>query len=315
MKTKTAKTESKSATAGFQTGNYVWVPVEKIIVDEKKNPREDYGNVEELMLSIVENGMRNPVKGFEKDGKIYLREGFRRMRAVKLALEKGKKVERVPMIIEERPMSEEERTLEFLINNDGKPFTMLEQSEVIKRLMNFGWKVTDIVKKTGKARGYIENLILLTRISMKDHNYIKDDKISAHAVIQIMQAVKGDPEKASAEIETAIKAAKEAGKEKATPKHVATDKVKVQSFGKFYKWAEEIADAIAGQKNIIKEREEVLSQLLVAFENGQPASQVAERYFFDKTKKAAEPAKDSKATAATKGKAAVKAPVKKAKKK
>lgn len=56
MKTKTAKTtESKSVTAGFQTGNYVWVPVEKIIVDEKRNPREDYGDIQELMLSIVES--------------------------------------------------------------------------------------------------------------------------------------------------------------------------------------------------------------------------------------------------------------------
>jgi ParB/RepB/Spo0J family partition protein len=315
MNTKIAKKENKSVTAGFQTGTYVWVPVSQIIVDEKKNPREDYGDVEELMLSIAENGMRNPVKGYEKDGKIHLREGFRRMRAVKLGNEKGKKIDRIPMILEERPMSEEERTLEFLINNDGKPFTMLEQSEVIKRLMNFGWKVTDIVKKTGKARGYIENLILLTQLSMKDHNLVKNNKISAHAVIQIMQAVKGDPEKASAEIESAIKAAKDAGKEKATPKHVASDKVKAQSFGKFYKWATEIADGIAGQKGVIKDREAVLSQLLTSFENGQPASQVAERYFFDKSKKGAEPAKEVKPVPVTKEKVSKAAPTKKTKKK
>ena len=61
-------------------------------------------------------------------------------------------------------------------------FFTLEQAEVIKRLLNFGWKVTEVVKKTGRATGYIENLILLS-------------KISAHAVIQIMQAVKGDADK------------------------------------------------------------------------------------------------------------------------
>lgn len=314
MKTKTAKAAVKDATATYQKETYLMIPPKVIIVDEKKNPRTDYGNVEELMISILENGIRNPLKGFEKDGKIFLREGFRRMRAVNLALEKGKKIELVPIILEKRPMSEEERTLEFLINNDGKPFTMLEQAEVIKRLLNFEWKVTDIVKKTGKARGYIENLILLTRVTMKVHNYLKDEKISAHAVIQIMQAVKGDAEKAAKEVEEAIKTAGEAGKGKATPKHVATQKVKTQSFGKFYKWAEEIADAIAGQKNVIKEREEVLSQLLVAFENGQPASQVAERYFFDKTKKTAEVA-NSKVTAPVKGKASKSAPVKKSGKK
>lgn len=284
MKTQVKETGSKAAATAFQTGNYSLVPPSQIIVDEKKNPREDYGNVEELMLSIIENGIRNPLKGYMKDGKVILREGFRRMRAVKLALSKGKSIERVPVIIEDRPMSEEERTLEFLINNDGKPFTMLEQSEVIRRLLNFEWKVTDIVKKTGKARGYIENLILLTRVPMKVQNFIKEGKISAHAVIQIMQAVKGDPEKAAKEVDAAIQAAKESGKEKATPKHVGTKKVKSQSYGKFYKWAEEIADAIAGRKDVFKQREEVLDKLLIAFENGQSATQFAQSYFVDKSK-------------------------------
>ncbi len=302
METTTKKTGSKPVAAAFQTGNYSLVPPSQIIVDEKKNPREEYGNVEELMLSIVENGIRNPLKGYLKDGKVILREGFRRMRAVKLALEKGKSIERVPVIIEDRPMSEEERTLEFLINNDGKPFTMLEQSEVIRRLLNFEWKVTDIVKKTGKARGYIENLILLAKAPMKVQNFIKEGKISAHAVIQIMQAVKGDPEKSVKEIENAIQAAKESGKEKATPKHVATNKVKKQSFGKFYRWAEEIADLIAGKKETHQQKQEVLDKLLICFENGQTAKQMAETYFTDKSKVPVKPAASKTATVKKSGK-------------
>lgn len=303
---KTTDAKSNKAVAEFQKGNYSYVPPTQIIVDEKNNPREEYGNIEELMLSIVENGIRNPLKGYIKDGKVILREGFRRMRAVKLALEKGKKIERVPVIIEERPMSEEERTLEFLINNDGKPFTMLEQSEVVRRLLNFEWKVTDIVRKTGKARGYIENLIMLTKVPMKIQNYIKEGKISAHAVIQIMQAVKQNPEAAAKEVEAAIQAAKESGKEKATPKHVGTKKVKSQSYGKFYKWAEEIADTIAGRKDVFKQREEVLDKLLIAFENGQSASQFAQSYFVDKSKTPAAPAKPAAKAAAKPAKKAAK---------
>lgn len=291
MATQIKKTESKTALAvnanmTFQK-NYMMVPVEKIIADEKKNPRLEYGDIEELMLSIVENGIRNPLKGYEKDGKIILKDGHRRMRAVKLALQKGKKIERVPVILEEKTMSEEERTLEFILYNEGKALTMLEQAEVIQRLLNFGWKVTEIVKKTGKARGYIENLILLTRITVNVKNYIKEGKISAHTVVQIMQVVKGDADKATKEVEAAIKSAKEAGKEKATPKHVTTKEIKNQSFGKFYKWAEEIADAIAGRKDVFKEKEEVLGKMLVAFENGKSASDFAEGFFVDKAKKVA----------------------------
>jgi len=310
------KNEEGKALATVQQKNYVMMAPSALIVDEKKNIREDYGNIEELMNSIVQNGVRNPVKAYtDKDGKIYLREGFRRMRAVNLALKAGKKIERIPVILDERKMSEEERTLEFLINNDGKPFTMLEQSEVIKQLLNFGLKVTEVVSRTGKARGYIENLILLANAPAKIREYIKSGKISAHAVIQIMQAIKGDEAKLIEEVEAAIKAAKEAGKEKATPKHVKNQKVKGQSHGKFYKFAEEILNLIAGRKDSRKHNEEVLSYVMVAYENGQRAKDVAERYFIDKTKSSAEPAKQDHKKAEPAKKAPAKKAVKKAVKK
>lgn len=288
MTTKTENQPSKALVANFQKDAYLMVEPGLIIADENKNPRTDYGDIEELMNSILENGIRNPLKGYQKDGKIILKDGHRRMRAVKLALERGKKIEKVPVILEQRPMNDEERTLEYIIFNDGKPLTMLEQSEVINRLLNFGWKTADVVKKTGKARGYIENLILLTRVPMKVTHAIREGKISAHAVIQIMQAVKGDAAKAALEIEAAIKNATEAGKGKATPKHVGTQKVKKQSFGKFYKWMEEIADELAGRKDILKAREEVVSKLMVCFENGQSAKQLL-NYFLDPAKKTESP--------------------------
>jgi ParB/RepB/Spo0J family partition protein len=265
--------------------NHLMVSPTDIMVDEKLNPRQEYGEVEELMNSIIENGLRNPVKVFKKDGKLHLREGFRRMRAVNLAIKNGNKIERVPVLIDERTLTNEERTLEFLINNDGKPFTMLEQADVIGQLLKFGWKITEVVKRTGKARGYIENLILLTRLPKIIENYIRTQKISAHAVIQILREVKQDEAMLLVAVEEAIKEAAASGKGKATPKHLKTNKVKKQSFGKFYKFASEIADSIAGRKDVYKDREDVLSNLLVCFENGQLAAQVAVRYFLDKSKK------------------------------
>jgi ParB/RepB/Spo0J family partition protein len=269
--------------------NFLLIPVEALVADESVNPRIDYGNIEELMNSILENGIRNPLKGYRKGDKIILKDGHRRMRAISLALEKGHKLERVPVIIEQQALNAEERTLEFLIYNDGKQLTMLEQSEVIKRLLNFGWKITEVVKRTGKARGYIDNLLLLTKAPMKVINYIKEGRISANAVVQIMQAFKNDSEAILAAVEEALLAALEAGKDKATPKHLkkkAKDEQEEprQSFGKFYKWSVEIADAISGRKENNKEREHILTHLLVCFENGQTPSQVVDAFFTDKTK-------------------------------
>jgi ParB/RepB/Spo0J family partition protein len=275
------KLEAKqTAKPAFEKETYLMVSPSVIVHDEKANVRYDYGNIEELMISILENGMQKPLHGYEKDGKIVLKDGHRRMRAVKLALEKGKKIERIPVIVEKRPENEEDRTLGFLIYNDGKPLTMLEQSEVIKRLLNLGWKVTDVVKRTGKARGYVENLILLTRCPLKLQGYIRENKISAHAVIQIMQAMKGDTEATMKEVEEAMKAAGASGKTKATPKHVATKKVKSQNFGKFYRWVEQIADLLAESKGVLRDREEVLSKMMVAFENEQKPD-FAVKYFLD----------------------------------
>ncbi len=156
---------------------------------------------------------------------------------------------------------------------------------------------------------------MLGNVPTKIREYIKANKISAHAVIQILQAIKGDEAKLIAAVEEAINAAKSAGKDKATPKHVKTEKVKAQSFGKFYKWSEEILNLITGRKDTRKQNEEVLSYIMVAFENGQRAKDVAERYFIDKTKtpesSKTQPARTEPVKVAPAKKAAVKVAAKK----
>jgi ParB/RepB/Spo0J family partition protein len=280
------KTESTPVKETAAKDRFVLLPP-SVLVPNPENPRIVYAEIEELMNSILENGLLDPLTGYYKGDKVILKDGHRRMKAIQLAFEKGHKIERVPVIIVSPP-SKEQETLDYIIHNDGKPLTMLEQSVVIGRLLNFGWKPADIAKKTGKAPGYIANLIMLTKAPMKVINHIKDDKISAHAVVQIMAASKGDAELVVKEVETALQKAKEAGKEKATPKHVENKQVKGQSYGKFYKFIEEIVDLLAGRKDTYKEKEMVLSDMLVAFENGQKAKEVAARYFIDKSKSAAE---------------------------
>ncbi|MCD6068921.1 MAG: plasmid partitioning protein [Bacteroidetes bacterium] len=256
-----------------------------LLVPNPKNPRIKYEEIEELMESILENGLLEPLTGYYKDDKVILKNGHRRKRAIDLALSKGHEIERVPVKIVPAPTQEQE-TLDYIIHNDGKPLSMLEQSEVIKRLLNFGWKPADIARKTGKAPGYIANLIILTKLPMKVYNDIVEDRISAHAVIQIEAAVENEEDLLVA-VEEAIKTAHASGKSKATPKHVENKQVKGQSFGKFYKWLEEIVDTISGRKDVKKDKEKVASDMLVFFENGQRPKDVAESYFVDKELKAA----------------------------
>ena len=109
--------------------------------------------------------------------------------------------------------------------------------DVVGQLIKFGWKTTEVVKRTGKARGYIENLIMLTRLPKVIENYIREQKISAHAVIQILREVKQDEAMLLAAVEEAIKEAAASGKKKATPKHIKkNDAEKEPSHGKFFKF-------------------------------------------------------------------------------
>jgi len=290
MKTENKKTETKVTGEVKSNDKLVLLPP-SLLEANPKNPRIKYEEIEELMKSIIENGLIDPLTGYYKDGKVILKDGHRRKKAIDLAILKGNKIAQVKVLIVEAP-TEEQETLDYILHNDGKPLNMLEQSVVIKRLLNFGWKVTDIEKKTGKARGYIDNLIILTKLPMKIYNLIAEDKISAHAVIQIVAAVKGNEAKLIEAVEEAISAAKAAGKSKATPKHVKNEKVKGQSFGKFYKWLEEIVDTISGRKASKKDKEKVVADMLVFFENGQRPKDVAESYFIDKTIKEDAPVKE-----------------------
>jgi len=318
MKTENNKTENKTVVKEVKSNDKLVLLPPSMLEANPKNPRIKYEEIEELMNSIVENGLIDPLTGYYKNGKVILKDGHRRKMAIDLAISKGNKIAQVKVLIVDAP-TEEQETLDYILHNDGKPLNMLEQSVVIKRLLNFGWKVTDIEKKTGKARGYIDNLIILTKLPMKVYNLIAEDKISAHAVITIVAAVKGDEAKLIEAVEDAIKTAKAAGKEKATPKHL-TAKVKGPSHGKFYKFAEEILNLVAGQKATRKDREDMLSYVIVAYENGQRPKDVADRYFTDKTKVTPETAKAEKPEAKAPAKAApkkaeAKKPAKKAAKK
>ena len=81
---------SKEKTAlQTQRTDLMLVDPANIIVEEGFNHRSEnnYGNIEELALNIVANGVLDPPIGFKVRGedKYIMTEGHRRLRAIKLA--------------------------------------------------------------------------------------------------------------------------------------------------------------------------------------------------------------------------------------
>lgn len=190
-------------------------------VEEGFNVRYDYGDLEELTASIIENGVKVPVRGAKnKTGKYVLTDGHRRYAAVKNAVEnKGIDESKILIpLIPDGKIKSEDRILGMIVYNDGKKLTLLEEAEVYKRLEGT-LSQADIARKVGKTPTHISNLIKLASTSDKVKEQIRSGKVSASLVIEQLKLKSED--NIVAEVETAHKAS---GGKQVSKKHLANPK-------------------------------------------------------------------------------------------
>lgn len=127
------------------------------------NDRTDFSGEEELRDSIIEEGVKQPLKiRKSKDGTLELADGERRLRATLRAIKEGNAIEEVPVIAVSKKTSEIDLYLESLIANTGKPFTPTEEANSYRRLMAWGISVRKIAKKVGKSETHVRNRLELS---------------------------------------------------------------------------------------------------------------------------------------------------------
>jgi ParB/RepB/Spo0J family partition protein len=188
---------------------------EEIVVEEGFNIRYDYGNIQELADSIVENGITNPIHAYQKKGDINrytLIEGHRRYKAVELAI-KQKKLDpatfHIPMV-KGKVVSDESRTLGLVLYNAGKSLTLLEEAMVYERLINYGMVAAEIAKKTGKSSTHISNCLRLVTANIATKKMIMDGVVAPTLVIDLLKTK--EPKEVELELKGAV-----AGKAKESP--------------------------------------------------------------------------------------------------
>lgn len=160
------------------------VPLEKILIDPEFNVREDYGDMEELSKNIAENGQKvaGIIRLSEDGGKVVLVDGHRRYNAINMANKKfGAEIKDFKCVKEERGANEETRIIDMLSTSLGKALTPLEQAKAIKKLIDYGYKVSDIAKKLGKTVPSISTLLKLNSASHELREAVKTKKISTSA--------------------------------------------------------------------------------------------------------------------------------------
>lgn len=174
-----------------------------ILVMDGFNVREDFGDLEALMESIVENGLKVPLiaKKVSGEDKWELVDGERRLRAVMMAIERGHDIKYVR--VDPFQGSNEQRLLAMAITGmDQKQFSKLEQSEIVRRLVVAEYSIEEIAKKLGKSLPTIYELHTLSQAPKSVKNEINEGTISARTVVKVMKA---NPSNEQAVIDTVSK--------------------------------------------------------------------------------------------------------------
>jgi ParB/RepB/Spo0J family partition protein len=196
-------------------GSLLYIDPKLLLIEEGFNTRNDFGDIDELKKSIIENGVRIPTRGYEEGGKYFLIDGHRRRKACLMAIEEGFDIARIPFIPEKKK-SLEERILEIVLSNDGKPLTPLELGETYKKLRDCGYNFTEIANKIGKTIKHVSDMITVAESTKELKDIIITGDVSATTVSEVKNAVK-DPEKAEQIIKDKLaekkKLAEKSGKE------------------------------------------------------------------------------------------------------
>lgn len=189
-----------------------------INVKEGFNIRQDFGDMCELEKSIAENGVLKPLDVFQENGQIFLVDGHRRFAAVQTLLARGVEIKSVPCIPEQKGISQESRLVRMFLSSDGKPLTMIEQGEMVQRLIGFGWTPKQIAIKLGRTEATISNLKQLISLPKEVLKEVENETFSASTAIELNRAAKGDTIKLKEKIKAAKEMANSLGKKKVTKK-------------------------------------------------------------------------------------------------
>ena len=174
-------------------------------------------HIRELADSIKEIGVQQPLTVFMVGGSPVVTDGHCRLLAVKLAISEGAEIKSIPVRNEERHSNEADRVLSMLTRNNGRPLSIPEQAEVVKRLLQFNWKEADISKKTGSSRQHVGNLIIYMSSSIEIQSMVNRGEVSATMAVE---QIKQDGDGAEKTLKAAVKTANNQGRKKATKKHV-----------------------------------------------------------------------------------------------
>lgn len=122
-----------------------------------------------------------------KDGRVFVRDGHRRRRAILLAKSEGADIKRIR--VEEQSGDEDAQTLLIVTSNNGAPLSVLERAVVFGRLKNsFGWEINEIATRAGVTQENVRNLIKMLDMPLELKKMIQRKEVSATYAMELFGA-------------------------------------------------------------------------------------------------------------------------------
>ena len=184
--------EALAASAGAPVGRMV--PIE--LIDPNPNqPRQVMGDLSELMASVAEKGIIEPLIVRQRGGRYQIIAGERRYHA---AVQVG--LQEVPVIVREVDDAEV-MELALVENLQRKDLTAFEESEALLQLaQSCGYTHEDMARKLGKSRTAITESLSLNGMPEEVRNLCRlADIASKSTLLQIVR--QQDPQKMLALVE------------------------------------------------------------------------------------------------------------------
>lgn len=140
--------------------------------------RTELGEIKELMLSIKEKGILEPVLVRRKDERFEIIAGERRYIAAK-----NIKMKEIPCI-EMNVSDNEAMELALIENMQRKDLNVFEEADGLRALTElYGYNHEQIAKKIGKARSTVTEIINISKIPKEIRNLCDESQIKSRSTI------------------------------------------------------------------------------------------------------------------------------------
>jgi ParB/RepB/Spo0J family partition protein len=204
-------TPKRDIEAGVTEGSKILkVPLGYIVVNDEANYADSKrGDIEVLARSIEAVGVKEPLTcRRNKEGQLVLEDGFRRYRAACLVNEWGRvKIERVPVIVEDKKGNEfDEKVLRYA-SNIHEQATPMSKAKLFQSLIDVGGAtVEEASARTGEKPETIKRLMLLLNAAPSVQKAVEKGEVSATAAAALVKKSKGDEGAQVAALEVVKKA-------------------------------------------------------------------------------------------------------------